>query len=93
MLFETDTQTALKDRRPQNTWFSALPFARIDHIFVGGPLEVADVRVVRTRLSKVASDHLPLVVEIHRQNHKTTRPLEPIDTTRNVAGVAISRSR
>ncbi|OAI53204.1 hypothetical protein AYO47_05325 [Planctomyces sp. SCGC AG-212-M04] len=46
------------------TWSSALPVRRIDHIFVGGEFRVLKTEVPRTRLTRVASDHLPLVVDL-----------------------------
>ena len=62
-----DAQTAVAGRRARNTWFSPLPLARIDHLFVRGPLEVVDVRVPRTGLTAIASDHLPLVADLRWQ--------------------------
>jgi endonuclease/exonuclease/phosphatase family metal-dependent hydrolase len=59
-----DAQTAVAGRRARNTWFSPLPLARIDHLFVRGGLEVVDVRVPRTGLTATASDHLPLVADL-----------------------------
>ena len=50
--------------RPRNTWFGEYPFVRIDHVFVNSSVQVTDVRVPSTRLERVASDHLPLLVEL-----------------------------
>ncbi len=50
--------------RPQKTWFGPWPLARIDHLFVRGSLKVVRVNVPRTPLTVVASDHLPLVVDL-----------------------------
>jgi endonuclease/exonuclease/phosphatase family metal-dependent hydrolase len=60
-----DAQLSLNGHRPQRTFFSRYPVNRIDHVFVGGGIEVADVEVPRTELIRKASDHLPLVVDIH----------------------------
>lgn len=60
----TDAQLAIKGRRPGGTWFSPFPLARLDHVFVSAGLAVTDARVAATRLARVASDHLPLVVDI-----------------------------
>jgi endonuclease/exonuclease/phosphatase family metal-dependent hydrolase len=38
-----------------------LPFLHLDHIYFERPLHVEKAELVRTRLAKVASDHLPLV--------------------------------
>lgn len=46
------------------TFPSRFPFLRIDHVFIGGGVEVMDVEVVRTPLARIASDHLPLVAEL-----------------------------
>ena len=59
-----DCQNGCSGRRASNTWFSPLPLARIDHVFVRGPLRVVRIDVPRTALTVVASDHLPLVVDL-----------------------------
>ena len=42
-----------------------LAIGALDKVFTRGPIEVRQARVVRTSLAKVASDHLPLVVDFH----------------------------
>ena len=42
-----------------------LAVGSLDKAFVRGGIEVRHARVVRTSLAKVASDHLPLVVDFH----------------------------
>lgn len=42
-----------------------LPLGSLDKAFTRGPVEVRRARVVRTRLTRDASDHLPLVVDFH----------------------------
>lgn len=59
-----DAQTLLDDHRPQRTWFSGYPVGRIDHVFVSPDIRVQAVDVPRGDLARVASDHLPLVVDI-----------------------------
>ncbi|NQU43051.1 endonuclease/exonuclease/phosphatase family protein [bacterium] len=59
-----DAQMEMEMHRPQKTYFSRYPLGRIDHIFHSADLEVIAVRVARSRLTQVASDHLPLVVEL-----------------------------
>jgi endonuclease/exonuclease/phosphatase family metal-dependent hydrolase len=49
--------------RGRRTFPSRLPALRIDHAFVGLAIKVTRVDTVRTRLARVASDHLPLVVD------------------------------
>lgn len=41
------------------------PVFALDKAFARGPVEVGHARVVRTALARVASDHLPLVVDFH----------------------------
>jgi endonuclease/exonuclease/phosphatase family metal-dependent hydrolase len=54
-------------RRPGRvvrTFPSRLPVLRIDHVFVSPGLEVTGVFAPDTALARVASDHLPLVVDL-----------------------------
>ena len=51
----------LKRRRTYPGFF---PFLHLDHIYFVGDIEVRRVALPRTRLSLVASDHLPLVADI-----------------------------
>jgi endonuclease/exonuclease/phosphatase family metal-dependent hydrolase len=37
---------------------------RIDHVFLGGEVEALEVQILRGPLERVASDHLPLAVDI-----------------------------
>ena len=46
------------------TFPSRFPVLAIDHVFVEGALAVAGVRVVSGPLARIASDHLPLVVDV-----------------------------
>ncbi len=54
----------LLDRPPKATYPNALPVLRIDHVWVDESLTVLDVQVPRDPLARVASDHLPLMVEV-----------------------------
>jgi endonuclease/exonuclease/phosphatase family metal-dependent hydrolase len=66
-----DAQTRLP--RPKATFPSRLPFLRIDHVFVSRSIRVLRVETVRTPLARIASDHLPLLVEFqiaHGKGHK-----------------------
>lgn len=40
-----------------------LPMAALDKVFWRGPVRIIEARLVRTRLARRASDHLPLVVD------------------------------
>jgi endonuclease/exonuclease/phosphatase family metal-dependent hydrolase len=59
-----DVQLLAKPHRPLATFSSLQPLVRIDHIFVSPHFEPATVRVVRNDVTRVASDHLPLVAEL-----------------------------
>jgi endonuclease/exonuclease/phosphatase family metal-dependent hydrolase len=60
-LKSVDLGDFLKRRR---TYPGLFPILHLDHIYYSGRLEIADVSLPRTRLSLVASDHLPLVADI-----------------------------
>ncbi len=59
-----DAQILLDNHRPQRTFFSHFPVGRIDHVFVSPEIIVHCVEVPRTALTLLASDHLPLIVEV-----------------------------
>nr|WP_246718628.1 endonuclease/exonuclease/phosphatase family protein [Microvirga terrestris] len=58
-----DAQALARLPRPTATFPSRLPIFRIDHVFVSRGIAVQRVEAVRTPLARVASDHLPLLVE------------------------------
>jgi endonuclease/exonuclease/phosphatase family metal-dependent hydrolase len=43
---------------------SRRPMLRVGHIFVSGDIEVTSAKVVRSPLTRVASDHLPLIAQL-----------------------------
>ena len=49
--------------RAQATFPSLLPMLRIDHVFVSRGIKVLDARRIGSPLARVASDHLPLLVD------------------------------
>lgn len=59
-----DSQSAMKGPRIPRTWFSRYPISRLDHIFLSPDITVSGVAVPRTTLDQIASDHLPLVVQM-----------------------------
>jgi len=59
-----DAQIELESHRPRSTFFGRFPTARIDHVFVDSGLTVVDIEVPDSELVRVASDHLPLIVEL-----------------------------
>ena len=46
------------------TWVSWKPVTRIDHIFVSADFNVVDSQIMSHRLSRDASDHLPVVADL-----------------------------
>ncbi len=60
-----DVQNEIKNFRPQTTFATASPIFRIDHIFVSGHFKVRRVQVPRNHLTRLASDHLPLIADLH----------------------------
>jgi len=63
-----DAQRKLDNHNPQATWFGHYPIGRIDHVFVSPEIEIVTVKVSRTDLDKISSDHLPLIVDIKLNN-------------------------
>jgi endonuclease/exonuclease/phosphatase family metal-dependent hydrolase len=58
-----DAQSTLASPRLQPTYPARAPFLRIDHVFVSRKVEVLKAETIKTRLARVASDHLPLAVD------------------------------
>ncbi len=46
------------------TFPSRFPLLRLDHVFARGPVRPLSLAAVRTPLARIASDHLPLLVEV-----------------------------
>nr|WP_244470771.1 endonuclease/exonuclease/phosphatase family protein [Microvirga massiliensis] len=64
-----DAQCSPLVRQSLPTFPSRLPFLRLDHVFVSRSIQVLRAETIRTPLARVASDHLPLLVEfqiLHR---------------------------
>lgn len=61
-------------QKPRATFPSRRPLLRLDHVLVGD-LRVVDARVVATPLARLASDHLPLVVDVAFDGDADRRPL------------------
>jgi|SRR5579883_1440140 len=47
--------------RKRRSYPGLLPLLHLDHIYFERPLHIEKAELIRTRLSKIASDHLPLV--------------------------------
>jgi endonuclease/exonuclease/phosphatase family metal-dependent hydrolase len=59
-----DAQRLLDSHKPHNTWLATHPFGRIDHFFISPDIGVMSITVPATELDCIASDHLPLVVDL-----------------------------
>lgn len=59
-----DAQRALAGHRPRATFPSRLPVLRLDHVFVSADLVVRAAHVPWNGVSRRASDHLPLIIEL-----------------------------
>ena len=60
-LKSVDLTNYLKRRR---TYPGLFPLLHLDHIYYAGRMEIVGIELPRTRLSLVASDHLPLVADV-----------------------------
>jgi endonuclease/exonuclease/phosphatase family metal-dependent hydrolase len=58
-----DTRRLSPIRRATSTFPSRLPFLRIDHFFVSDGVKVLDLDAPYSPATRVASDHLPLVMD------------------------------
>lgn len=59
-----DAQLLPANHKPVNTFSSLQPILRIDHLFVSKHFEPHSIIAVRNDLTRVASDHLPLLAEL-----------------------------
>jgi len=68
-LNSVDLRDFLRHRR---TYPGVFPLLHLDHIYYAGHLEIVGIELPRTRLSLVASDHLPLVADVRVGGTKST---------------------
>ena len=69
-----DAQLALRGHAPLRTFSSVQPFMRIDHIMLSPHFEVHGVSVPRNDLTRIASDHLPLVADLRVRSAAVATP-------------------
>jgi endonuclease/exonuclease/phosphatase family metal-dependent hydrolase len=74
-LASVDLFAHLKRRRTYPGFF---PVLHLDHIYFEGAIEVRHIELPRTRLSLVASDHLPLVADIRLRWREHERASPPV---------------
>ncbi len=60
-LNSVDLRNHLRRRR---TYPGVFPILHLDHIYYAGRIEITGIELTRTRMSLVASDHLPLVADV-----------------------------
>ena len=63
-----DTQLKSQKGIPRGTFFTRLPTARIDYIFVNNETDVVTTQIPNTELTRLASDHFPLITDIKLPN-------------------------
>lgn len=66
-----DVQDEATEHRPLGTFSSRFPSMRIDHVFISPGLRVKRIDVPDSALVRVASDHLPLLVELEMADEIT----------------------
>lgn len=81
----SDAQALVRPTR-QATFPTRAPFRCIDHVFVNRRVAVLAASVIRTPLARVASDHLPLVVDFQIAGSADTRA--PQDGVAQLTGEA-----
>jgi len=68
-----DAQLSNSFGEPQPTFHTRAPVLRLDHVFVTRSIDVIDAGPVRNPLTRVASDHFPLLAELRvREPSKAT---------------------
>jgi endonuclease/exonuclease/phosphatase family metal-dependent hydrolase len=82
-----DIQLMMDGHRPLATFSSMQPIMRLDHVFVSKHFEPVAAQVVRNDLTRVASDHLPLLADLRvasagGETSTTTRPGSEARTSR-----------
>lgn len=79
-----DAQLEYTRRPPRGTFSGRFPVVRLDYIFVSEDLEVVKADVPETSLTRVASDHLPLIVDLRIR----TTAARTVDVQRSERAIA-----
>lgn len=53
-----------------------LPMGSLDKAFYRGSLKISSAHIVRSKLARMASDHLPLVIDFHLQRQENRKVIE-----------------
>lgn len=64
-----DAQLSNSRGEPQPTFHTRAPVLRLDHVFVTKSVHVVNAGPVRNPLTRVASDHFPLLAELRVRQH------------------------
>ena len=59
----SEVKSSMNSKHSKKTFFSRLPLFEVDHIFFNSNLRVESVSVPHTRLTRIASDHLPVMAD------------------------------
>lgn len=59
-----DAQSTMKGHIPVGTFYRKFPKVCIDHIYLSTNIDVLNIQVPRTKMVQMASDHLPLIVDL-----------------------------
>jgi endonuclease/exonuclease/phosphatase family metal-dependent hydrolase len=65
--------------QPSRTYHSRFPFIRLDRMYVDSNVKPLDLHAHRTGLSKIASDHLPLVLRFEAPVETGSPHLGPVE--------------
>jgi len=65
-----DARIEMTNHRPKVTWLGHFLLKRIDHVFLNSDFEVVGVEVADAQLAKIASDHLPLIVDVKLKQNR-----------------------
>src|SRR3989339_16383 len=60
-----EVKSSMPHKSSRKTLFSPLPLFEVDHIFYNGNLHVESVKIPNTPLTRIASDHLPLIADFN----------------------------
>ena len=58
-----EAKASFQNNQVKKTFPSMIPFKELDHVFYNKYLHLSSAKVIATKLSRVASDHLPLMAE------------------------------
>jgi endonuclease/exonuclease/phosphatase family metal-dependent hydrolase len=87
-----DVHARTKNYRPRSTFFSPMPFRRLDHIFVSAGVRSEPAIALRSPTAAVASDHLPVCADITLTSAAHAGVERPVDAPQPAAGPVLQPS-